>query len=156
MELANYLQNQTVLLHPKGTDKISLLKELVDSVCETAGYSEQNEVIRKVLEREKIKSTGFGKGLAVAHARMETFPKTGVGLIRPQQPVAWDALDGEPVSFILLFVGTATDDAVYLNVLSEITKLWARKEVRALLLSAQSAEEIIRIVAEAKTRTHPR
>ncbi len=156
MNLAQYLQTNAILLQTEAKEKNLLLAELVEKVAELSQYEATEKILAGVLEREKIRSTGFGKGLAVAHARMEPFPKICVVLARPSVPIEWGSLDGEPVEFVVLVVGPTVEEAKYLQVLSEVTKLWARKETRALLLSALTPEEVLRVILESKTRSHPR
>lgn len=154
MELAGFLQENRILLSPESKTKEALLKEMV-----LALYPEREElsaVVERVLEREQIKSTGFGKGLAVAHARIETLTDLELAVARPKEPVEWAAADGQPVVFIVLVLGPHEKDEKYLQILSEITKIWARKETQALLLSAQTPSEVIQIISQAKSRTHPR
>ena len=96
------------------------------------------------------------QGLAVAHARVENCPHLKVVVARPSAPIDWDAADGQPVQFVLLVIGSHAQDALYLQILSEIIKIWAREATRALLLSAQSSEELARVIAETRVRSHPR
>lgn len=157
MELARYLQKEAVFLNQQPESKEALLAELVAAVVQTSSFESSFDVIlERVLEREKIRSTGFGRGLAVAHARMDHFPQIGVAIARLAEPIDWEALDGQPVEFVVLVVGETTQEATYLQILSEVTKLWARKETRALLLSVKTKEALIQVIAEAKSRTHPR
>ena len=153
MELAHYLNDQTVLLASQAQNKEALLKEMVQLACEE-GVSEA--ILKKVLEREAIKSTGFGQGLAVAHARVEKVTQFKVVLARPVQPLDWAAADQLPVQFVALVVGTVVQESLYLNVLAEISKLWSRKNVREALLSAQSVKELIQVILESGVRSHLR
>ncbi len=157
MELARYLQRESILLSPQAWSKKGLLTELVEGVARASGSSvSAREILEQVLKREEIRSTGFGKGLAVAHARMDVFPKMCAAVARPKGPVEWESLDGEPVQFVILVVGGTAQEAAYLQILSEITKLWARKESRTRLLVAKTEDEVMEIIAEAKVRTHRR
>lgn len=141
---------------PRAENKEGLLAELVAAVCAGEADWDAAAVLQKVREREAARSTGFGKGLAVAHARVERCPQLKVAVARPKGPVDWASADGQPVRFAVLVVGSPAQDALYLQILSEIIKIWAREATRALLLSAQTPEELARIIAEARVRTHPR
>lgn len=156
MELAKYLKESTVLLAPRGKTKEDLLGEMVEAACaEEAGWDAPS-ILSKALEREWARSTGFGKGLAVAHARVEKCRAIQVVVARPRSPVDWSAVDKQPVEFVVLVVGDESQEALYLQILSEISKIWARQASRALLLSVQNADDLIRLILEARTRTHPR
>ena len=156
MELAKYLGQGGILLSPRAGNKEGLLAELVAAACAGESSWDAAAVLQKVREREAARSTGFGKGLAVAHARVENCPHLKVVVARPSAPIDWDAADGQPVQFVLLVIGSHAQDALYLQILSEIIKIWAREATRALLLSAQSSEELARVIAETRVRSHPR
>lgn len=156
MELAKYVNENAVLLSPKGKSKEELLEEMVRAACAASAELNFADLLARVKERERVRSTGFGKGLAVAHARLERCPELKAVLARPTEPIEWDAADSLPVRFVVLVIGAESQEALYLQILSEITKVWARQATRALLLSAETADEVLRIILEARPRKHPR
>lgn len=156
MELANYLQEKKILLYSQSQSKEALLKEMVQEICADGGVGDLQAIIAKVLEREKLRSTGFGRGLAVAHARIEGCQNLNMVVARPVKPIEWGAQDKQPVTFVVLVIGSDREEALYLQLLSDITKIWARKETQALLLSAKEPFELIQIISQAKLRMHPR
>ena len=123
-------------------------------VFEQAGLLLENEaglaradVFDCLFAREKLGTTGLGQGVAIPHGRHASVKKAVGAFIRTQEPVAFDAPDGKPVSliFVLLVPENATGE--HLEVLSKLAGRFAQKAVREALMSAD-AQEVRRILTE--------
>lgn len=106
------------------------------------------EVFDCLFAREKLGTTGLGQGVAIPHGRHASVKKAVGAFIRTQEPVAFDAPDGKPVSllFILLVPENATGE--HLEVLSQLAGKFSAKTVREALMAAADAEEVRRILVE--------
>ena len=123
-------------------------------VFEQAGLLLENEaglaradVFDCLFAREKLGTTGLGHGVAIPHGRHASVKKAVGAFIRTQEPVAFDAPDGKPVSliFVLLVPENATGE--HLEVLSKLAGRFSQKAVREALMSAD-AQEVRRILTE--------
>ena len=123
-------------------------------VFEQAGLLLENEaglaradVFDCLFAREKLGTTGLGQGVAIPHGRHASVKKAVGAFIRTQEPVAFDAPDGKPVSliFVLLVPEHATGE--HLEVLSKLAGRFSQKAVREALMSAD-AQEVRRILTE--------
>ena len=123
-------------------------------VFEQAGLLLENEaglaradVFDCLFAREKLGTTGLGQGVAIPHGRHASVKKAVGAFIRTQEPVAFDAPDGKPVSliFVLLVPENATGE--HLEVLSKLAGRFSQKAVREALVSAD-AQEVRRILTE--------
>ena len=123
-------------------------------VFEQAGLLLENEaglaradVFDCLFAREKLGTTGLGQGVAIPHGRHASVKKAVGAFIRTQEPVAFDAPDGKPVSliFVLLVPENATGE--HLEVLSKLAGRSSQKAVREALMSAD-AQEVRRILTE--------
>ena len=116
-------------------------------VFEQAGLLLENEaglaradVFDCLFAREKLGTTGLGQGVAIPHGRHASVKKAVGAFIRTQEPVAFDAPDGKPVSliFVLLVPENATGE--HLEVLSKLAGRFSQKAVREALMSADDQE----------------
>ena len=123
-------------------------------VFEQAGLLLENEaglaradVFDCLFAREKLGTTGLGQGVAIPHGRHASVKNAVGAFIRTQEPVAFDAPDGKPVSliFVLLVPENATGE--HLEVLSKLAGRFSQKAVREALMSAD-AQEVRRILTE--------
>ncbi len=59
-----------------------------------------------ILTREKMGSTGIGNGIAIPHGKLEEDTLRAVGVfVQLETPIAFDAIDNQPVDFIFCPAG---------------------------------------------------
>ena len=63
-----------------------------------------DEVVRLVMRREELGSTGVGRGIAIPHANIPAVTRVATGLGRLTTPTDWHAVDGNPVSLVCLLL----------------------------------------------------
>jgi PTS system nitrogen regulatory IIA component len=108
----------------------------------------RSQVFDSLFAREKLCSTGLGKGIAIPHGRIKGLREAVAAMIRTREPIAFDAPDGLPVSlvFVLLVPQRATD--LHLRILSELAQMFSDGQFRDRLMSAASAEAMHRMITE--------
>ena len=106
------------------------------------------DVFDCLFAREKLGSTGLGQGVAIPHGRHACVKKATGAFIRTKEPVAFDSPDGKPgsLNFTLLVPENATGEQ--LEFLSKLAGRFSQKAVREALMSATSAEEVRKLLAE--------
>ncbi|ATA25643.1 PTS IIA-like nitrogen regulatory protein PtsN [Brenneria goodwinii] len=104
-----------------------------------------------LLIRERMGSTGIGNGIAIPHGKLEGEDVLGaVGVfIQLEQPVAFDAIDNQPVDLLFALLVPAEQCKTHLHTLSLAAKRLADKTVCRRLRAAQSDEELYQIMTEA-------
>lgn len=102
----------------------------------------RSAVFDSLFSREKLGSTGLGKGIAIPHGRIKGLKKACGAFIRLTTPIPFDSPDGEPVSllFVLLVPEQATEQ--HLQILSELAERFSERSCREALASAQDAEAV--------------
>ena len=96
-----------------------------------------------VFAREAVMSTGVGKGLALPHARTNAVADTVAAFAVTAGPVAYGALDGQPVRLVFLLVGPEDERSTHVRLLSRISRLMNRDAFRARLLQATDADAVL-------------
>lgn len=104
-------------------------------------------VFERLLERERLGSTGLGHGIALPHARVKEVKEALGAFVSTVGGVDYDAMDGEPVdlAFALLVPESATEE--HLQLLAQLAGLFNDPRVRKRLREADSAEAILRVFA---------
>jgi PTS system nitrogen regulatory IIA component len=107
-----------------------------------------SEVFDALVEREAQGSTGVGRGVAVPHARLKGLDRMRAVFVRLDEPVAFDAVDDQPVD--LLFALFAPEDASteHLRALARVSRLLRSEEMRQLLRQARTADAIHAILRQ--------
>ena len=111
----------------------------------------RSAVFDSLFAREKLGSTGLGRGIAIPHGRIKGLTEACGAFLRLATPVPFDSPDGQPVSllFVLLVPEQATEQ--HLQILSELAERFSERTCREALGAADSAEAILRIFSEAAT-----
>ena len=141
----------------QSTQRDEVLGELVDSLV-AAGELDagiRNEIVSKLLEREEKGSTGFGRGVAVPHAK---HPKVGrliaaVGL--SERGVDFASLDKQPVFSIFLLLSPQDQPEEHLQAMEVIFKNLSKENFRRFLRQAGSREEVVTLLEEADSQQLP-
>ncbi|MCS7337070.1 MAG: PTS sugar transporter subunit IIA [Verrucomicrobiae bacterium] len=154
VKLGELLTPATVKLNLAGADRDSVLAELVSLIPEIADQPEaQATLLRALIEREQLHSTGIGDGIALPHARNPL-----VGLVnrpvivfgRHPAGIPYGAIDGQPARlFFLLIAPTVTQ---HLAMLARISRLLRDAKLRQGLLTAQTPEQVVALVRDAEAR----
>ena len=121
---------------------------LIDMVSDHPHVLDVDAVKKAVLEREAMMSTGVGKGLALPHAKTPAVGGMVGALVTTTQPVYFGALDNEPVRIVFLLLGKLDSKSLHVRILSRVSRVMNREEVRKQILAAKSAEELLAILGQ--------
>lgn len=151
MQLKGILDPQSVVVDDDSSSKKRLLERAAHLL--SPGDAEQAErVFERLLERERLGSTGLAGGVALPHARVPGTTSTRGAFIRLAEPIEFDALDGQPVDlvFALLVPEEATDD--HLKLLAQLASLFKDQDTCEKLRSADS--EQVHALLSGRSATH--
>ncbi len=144
MNLFSLLNHTTVLPNFTVGSKKELINALVDALEEKLESEEQLEKVRKaVFEREKIMSTGVGKGLAIPHAKTTAVTENLAAFALLEEPLDFNSIDDEPVRLVFLLVGPESNNSQHIKLLSRISRLMNSGSFREQILACTSTEEIL-------------
>ena len=91
-------------------------------------------------------STGLGQGVAIPHGRIKGLKEATAAIVSLANPVAFDAPDAQPVSFLVFLLVPEQATQQHLEILSELAELLSDKALRDTLKSASTAGEILQLV----------
>jgi len=98
-------------------------------------------------EREKLGSTGFGRGVAIPHARIATIKRPLVVCLRLENAVDFDAADGLPVDLVFAMLSPENAGATHLHALAAISRLVRDDATHAALSNAPDCEAIFALLS---------
>jgi PTS system nitrogen regulatory IIA component len=142
---------------PEGNVVIDAESTSKKRVFERAGILFENEleiarsqVFDSLFARERLGSTGLGQGVAIPHGRVKGLRDAVGAFFKTQNPIAFDAPDGLPVTmiFVLLVPERATD--LHLQLLGELAQMFSDKNFREQLQSMDDPVAIHKLFAEWK------
>ncbi|MFN3517770.1 MAG: PTS sugar transporter subunit IIA [Novosphingobium sp.] len=104
-------------------------------------------VLERVEEREKLGSTGFGRGVAIPHARIPGLGRPVAAFFRLASPVAFDAADGMPVDMVFGLLSPEAAGAAHLHALAAISRLMRDEAMHRALTEAPGSEALYALLA---------
>lgn len=133
------------------TSKPEILVLLADHFSQVYGL-DSALVLEGLEEREKLGSTGFGRGVAIPHARLDDFGRPAVVLLRLEEPCEFGAADGMPVDLVFGLLSSANAGATHLHALAAISRLVRDEETHRQLAEAPDSEALYALFANAVDR----
>lgn len=146
VDLPNALPVERVVLLDVQT-KQEALEALAELLSAAPQVHSKEDLIREVYRRERLMSTGIGKGIAVPHVRLASVDDLvmAVGISR-KGINDYASLDYEPVKIVLMVAANRNQQAQYLRTLASLCNLLKDDEFRERLLASTSPEEIHRLL----------
>jgi len=151
MQLAELLRPACVMLGTPPLTKEEMIRSMVDRLAEQGLVESVAPVMRALLERERVMSTGVGGGVALPHAQSPAVKEFAVAFARPREPIDFEALDGEPVEVVFLVVGPG-DRTGLMRVLTAISRLLYAGDLQKKALKVKTPDEFIRLVASEEAK----
>ena len=148
MEIADLLSGpDAVLACVKASGKKALLAELAAK----AGYLyklDERRLFDRLLERERLGSTGIGGGIAIPHGRMADLGKPAGLFARLGHPVDFDSIDERPVDIVFLLVAPEGAGADHLKALARVSRLLRDRSLVEKLRATESADALYALLVE--------
>ncbi|MGB7551508.1 MAG: PTS sugar transporter subunit IIA [Chromatiaceae bacterium] len=115
------------------TSKKRLLEVLAGLLSSAQPQLHTDTILERLLERERLGSTGLGHGVALPHARVQEAGEAIGAFVQVRQAVDFDAIDEQPVdlAFAMLVPEAATE--VHLQLLAQLAGLFGEEEFRERL-----------------------
>jgi nitrogen PTS system EIIA component len=154
MQILDFLSVDSVKLSMESKNKKDAIKELVEVLVKSGKVKDRKKMIQTLMEREELGSTGIGQGIAIPHGKSDTVSDLAAAFGVSADGVSFDSLDGEPVNIFFLLVAPEGAAGAHLKALARISSLLKDKYFRKSLLSAQSPEEVIKIIQEEEKLKH--
>ncbi|MGE5149999.1 MAG: PTS sugar transporter subunit IIA [Rhodospirillaceae bacterium] len=148
MEIADLLAGpDAVLACVKASGKKALLAELAAKAAALYKLDERR-LFDRLLERERLGSTGIGGGIAIPHGRMAGIDKP-VGLFaRLGHPVDFDSIDERPVDTVFLLLAPEGAGADHLKALARVSRLLRDRSLVEELRATENADALYALSVE--------
>ncbi len=150
MSLADILRPEGVIASLKARGKKQALQEISGVASKLCGLDSQL-ILDKLLERERLGTTGAGQGVAIPHAKFEKAGRV-IGLFaRLEQPIDFESIDERPVDLIFLLIAPETGGAEHLRALARVSRLLRNQELCAKLRGSRDRAALFALLTEPMT-----
>ena len=145
MKICDVLQKKTILADLKAQNKKGILEELVAPVSEIAKVN-QEDLVKVLMERERLGSTGIGGGIGIPHGKMKDIDSLILGFGLSRKGVDFESLDGQPTHIFFLLITPENSTGLHLKLLARISRILKDDPFKSRLLNATSGDETLDLI----------
>lgn len=145
-KITEFITVESIDLDLKATNKTEAMVELTKLLEKTEKLENFDKTLEALKDREKLGSTGIGKGVAIPHAKTEFAQDLVIAFAISKQGINFNAVDDEKVNIFFAFASPLKNSQTYLKILARISRLIRNDEFREKLLNAKNPQEVLEII----------
>ena len=154
MEIMGFLNKKAMTTDLKASDKEGVIRELVDLLAKSGEIKNKEALIKALLVRESLGSTGIGQGIGIPHTKSSAVKSLVAAFGLSQKGVNFDSLDGEPVYIFFLLIAPEESAGPHLKALARISRMLKDKYFRELLKKSKDDKEVLKIIGEEDSKKY--
>lgn len=147
MDISMILEPQGVYEALHSNSRKHLLQEMATRAAEITGIDEQ-EIFERLLQREKLGTTGVGKGVAIPHARFDSLKRIYGFFARLETPVDFQSVDDQPVDLVFMLLAPENTGADHLKALACVSRFFRDEAMCARLRGTEDAEALFAMMVQ--------
>ena len=152
MDLEDLVSKQAIIPVLDAESKKQALQELAAKASELTGaVISAREIFDTLLQRERLGSTGLGRGIAIPHVKFKQLDRIYCLFARLKKPIDFDAADDEPVDLVFLLLAPEHASGDHLKALARISRLLREPEVLQRVREAEDLSAIFSVLTETAT-----
>jgi PTS system nitrogen regulatory IIA component len=144
--LRDLLQDNLIIEEIEAVDKRGVLLEFAALLKTMKRVDDEEELLRALLERESLGSTGIGDGVAIPHGKLPMGSEMIVAFGRSSKGVDFQSMDSKPVFLFFLLVTPEDKPGDHLKALARISRILKNPVLRESLRTAPNRQELQRLI----------
>ncbi len=146
MKLSKFCDENLISFELKATSKEEVIEELVELASGSPLVKDHDNLLKDIIHRENMVTTGIGYGVAFPHAKTKATKGIVISFGRSEQGIDFEAMDKKPVH--VFFLIAAPEDAIgaHLNVMARLSYIMKSEENRQKLMTVNSPGELLTIL----------
>jgi len=150
-ELSDILSSDAVQAALSVPNKKVLFQQLAATAGKMVGIAPK-VIVERLVERERLGSTGFGGGVAIPHGKIEGLNRVVGVFARLAQPIDFNAIDDMPVDLVFLLLSPPDAGVEHLKALARVSRKLRDRTLVAKLRGAASEDALYALFATGETR----
>jgi len=148
MRILEVLQKDAIIADLKSQDKKGAIEELVEPAAHISGVK-QEELVRILLERERLGSTGIGNGIGIPHGKFKGIDSLVLVFGLSRKGLDFDAIDHRPAHIFFMLITPENSTGLHLKILARISSLLKDNRFKNDLMNATDRDEIYTVLENA-------
>ena len=147
MKLYNFLKPELIRINCQESNTEDLLREMVHLLKLENAISNENLILKKLMEREKLGSTSIGNNSAVPHTKVKEIKDPIISISVSKTGIMYHESDKEPVHLIILILSPNYSPIIHLQILAAAASLIKKSDhLIKEILSSKTPEELMNII----------
>jgi len=151
MKFSDFVRGDAIRAELAADHKEGVIQELVTSLVGTGEISadDQESIVKAIMKREELGSTGIGRGVAVPHTKHPSVDHL-IGTVGiSAEGIDFDSLDGDKVQLFFLLISPPDRPGDHLRALENISRQLRDDTFCRFLKQAKSSEDVQQLLEEA-------
>lgn len=146
MKIHEIVNKDAIKIGVESIDKEEALKELVGVLAKVKNIGDQKAIVKALIERESLGSTGIVQGIAIPHGKTDKVGELTAVMGISKKGVNFDALDGEPVYIFFLLIAPKDTAGPHLKALAQISRLLRDTYFCELIRKCKTSQEVYDLI----------
>ena len=147
MKILEVLPKETIITDMKSKVKNEVIEELVVSISKITGINSA-ELIKVLLERERLGSTGIGGGIGIPHGKLKNLKSLIMGFGLSRKGVDFESIDSRPTHLFFILLTPENSTGLHLKLLARISRLLKNESFKSKLMKATDSDQVYSIIEE--------
>jgi len=152
MKIMDILVKEAVLLDLESDTKDGVLAEMAGALGDAVPAVDREKLLRVLVEREALQSTGIGEGVAIPHGKMGGLDRLLASFARCKSGLDFESIDGQPTQLFFLLVVPEHSGGQHLKALARISRFLRDGGFRERLLEVEKPEDVFVAIADEDAR----
>jgi nitrogen PTS system EIIA component len=148
MRILDFLSFEAINSSLEAGSKEQVLEELVEPIAKSHPSMNRERLIKTLVERENLGSTGIGGGVAIPHGKFDGLSRLVASFGKSPNGIDFNSMDNKPAFLFFLLVAPKNSAGEHLKALARISRLFKDPLLKSSLQHATSAEEIYEILRD--------
>ena len=154
MLISDLLSPERIRCDVHSSSKKRLLEIISRELARNSDGLNQREVFESLCARERLGSTGLGKGVAIPHGRVKGSHDVQASFIRLKKPLPFDAIDGEPVDLLFAIAVPENCNEDHLKLLAQVAELFSDPDLLMQLRAAEDSGKLLKLLSSTRKRKY--
>jgi PTS system nitrogen regulatory IIA component len=148
MKLSEIIEEEDIISDLKASDKKSVLEELAEVISNHEPSINKKDIVKVLMERERLGTTGIGDGVAIPHGKLNGVRQPLISFGRSKKGMDFDAMDGQPAYLFFLLIAPENSSGIHLEILARIAKILKNSAFRKKLMEADTRKECYQTIIQ--------
>ena len=148
MKLSEIIEENNIIPELRARDKKGVLEELAEVISNHEPSVDKGTLVKVLLERERLGSTGIGDGVAIPHGKLNGVKHPIISFGKSKEGLDFDSMDGQPAYLFFLLVAPENSSSIHLQALAKIAKILKSSAFRKKLMEAGTRKELYQTIIQ--------